>query len=93
MVEQKLRVGDWELDTIRGAGRSVVVSMVDRASKPCQLRLAESPDATCVSRALLAALMPPRFQVRTLTADNGAEFAKHVGLGRKLRADFYFARP
>jgi len=31
--------------------------------------------------------------VRTLTADNGAEFAKHLGLGRKLGAGFYFARP
>jgi IS30 family transposase len=92
-VALKARVGDWELDTIRGAGRSVVVSMVDRASKLCQLRLAVSPDATRVSRALLAALMLPNLRVRTLTADNGAEFAKHVGLGRKLRAGFYFARP
>ncbi len=93
IVELKARVGDWELDTIRGAGQAVVVSMVDRASKLCQLRLAPRPDATCVSRALLTALTPSRLQVRTLTADNGAEFAKHVGLGRKLQADVYFARP
>jgi IS30 family transposase len=93
IVAQKTRVGDWELDTIRGSGRAVVVSMVDRASKLCQLRLAASADATSVSRALLAALMPSRLKVRTLTTDNGAEFAKHIGLARKLQADVYFARP
>ena len=93
VVERKSRAGDWELDTIRGTGRAVVVSMVDRASKYCQLRLAEGPDATCVSRALLAALMPSNRRVRTLTVDNGPEFAKHVGIGYKLQADVYFARP
>lgn len=93
IVEQKLRAGDWELDTIRGTGRAVVVSMVDRASKLCQLRLAAGPDATHVSRALLVALRKPKHVVHTLTADNGAEFAKHVGLGRRLQAEVYFARP
>lgn len=93
IVERKSRVGDWELDTIRGTGRVVVVSMVDRASKLCQLRLAEGPDATCVSRALLAALMPRHRCVRTLTADNGPEFARHIGIGHELQADVYFAKP
>jgi len=58
-VDGKTRLGDWELDTIQGPGRSVVVSMVDRASKLCQLRLASRPDATHVSRAILTALAPP----------------------------------
>lgn len=93
IVDQKERIGDWELDTIRGTGRVVVVSMVDRASKLCQLRLAARSDSTCVSRSLLAALMPSKWKVLTLTADNGAEFAKHIGLGRKLEAVVYFARP
>ena len=93
VVEQKARAGDWELDTIRGTGRVAVVSMVDRASKLCELRLAHSTDATHVSRAIIAALGKPRHVLHTLTADNGAEFAKHVGLRRKLQAEFYFARP
>lgn len=41
----------------------------------------------------MAALNKPAHQVHTLTANNSAEFAKHVELGRKLRAKFYFARP
>ena len=70
-----------------------MVSMVDRASKLCQRRLAAGPDATHVSRAILAALRTPKHVVHTLSADNGTEFAKPVGLGRKLRAGVYFARP
>ena len=37
--------------------------------------------------------MPANRRVRTLTVDNGPEFAKHIGIGRKLQADVYFARP
>lgn len=93
IVDQKARLGDWELDTIAGAGSAVLVSMVDRASKFCQLRRAASPGAVPVSRAILAALGKPHMTVRTLTADNGAEFARHKGLARRLEAQVYFARP
>ena len=93
IVDQKSRVGDWELDTIQGSGRTVLVSMVDRASKFCQLRHAATPRATPVSRAILAALGRPGMTVHTLTADNGAEFARHKGLTRRLAAQVYFARP
>lgn len=38
IVEKKVRLGDWELDTIIGAGQSgAIVSMVDRASKLAML--------------------------------------------------------
>jgi IS30 family transposase len=46
-----------------------------------------------VSRAILAALTKPQMTVRTLTADNGAEFARHKGLALRLEAQVYFARP
>ena len=31
--------------------------------------------------------------VKTLTADNGKEFAAHLALAEKLEADYYFAHP
>jgi IS30 family transposase len=93
IVEQKLRLGDWELDTIAGAGRAVLVSMVDRASKLCLLRVVARPNAVLVSRAILSAMLPPDIIVETLTADNGAEFARHKGLAYRLGAGFYFAKP
>jgi IS30 family transposase len=93
IVEQKLRLGDWELDTIAGAGRAVLVSMVDRASKLCLLRVVARPNAVLVSRAILSTLGRPDVIVKTLTADNGAEFARHKGLAHRLSAGFYFAKP
>lgn len=38
-------------------------------------------------------LVPLGRVVKTLTSDNGFEFAGHVNIARKLKADFYFARP
>ncbi|MEM7241704.1 MAG: IS30 family transposase [Pseudomonadota bacterium] len=93
IVEQKARLGDWELDTIIGAGRAALVSMVDRASKFALLRRVERAGAVLVARAILDALSPDGVVVQTLTADNGAEFARHQGLAYRLGAGVYFAKP
>ncbi|MEM7242930.1 MAG: IS30 family transposase, partial [Pseudomonadota bacterium] len=93
IVEEKHRLGDWELDTIVGAGQAVLVSMVDRASKFVLLRVVARPNAVLVARAILSALGRADMPVQTLTADNGAEFARHQGLAYRLGAGFYFAKP
>lgn len=94
IVEQKERVGDWELDTIIGANhQGAIVSMVDRASKITRLIRRESKHAAGVTEALIAALKPMKQWVLTLTADNGKEFAQHQRVADDLHADFYFAKP
>ena len=94
IVEHKLRVGDWELDTIIGKNhKGAIVSMVDRASKLTKLAICKSKEATPVTNALTRCLKPIMKFVLTLTADNGKEFAKHAKVSRKLKADFYFAKP
>lgn len=93
IVEEKTRIGDWELDTIYGSGRAALVSMVDRKSKLCLLRKVNKNNSQSVSKAILHALKPRKNAVITLTSDNGAEFARHVGIARRLEADFFFAKP
>lgn len=94
IVEKKVRVGDWELDTIIGKGhKGAIVSMVDRASKLTKLAICKSKEAAPVTDALTRCLKPIANFVLTLTADNGKEFAKHAKVSRKLKADFYFAKP
>lgn len=94
IVEQKSRLGDWELDTIIGAGQSgAIVSMVDRASKLTKLAKVSRKTAEETEAALVEELNPIREFVRTLTADNGKEFANHQKIGSTLGADFYFATP
>jgi IS30 family transposase len=94
VVETKLRIGDWEIDTIIGAQhKGAIVSAVDRKSKKVLLRKVESKEAEVVTRALIEMLMPYRTQVLTITADNGKEFAGHKEVAAALGADFYFAKP
>jgi IS30 family transposase len=94
IVEEKARLGDWELDTIIGAaGEDVIVSMVERASKLTRLMKANRKTAEQVSEALIKTLEPMKAFVLTLTADNGVEFAYHQKVSRRLEAGFYFAKP
>jgi IS30 family transposase len=94
IVDEKARLGDWELDTIIGVqGGDVLVSMVERASKLTRLVKVDGKTATAVSDALINTLGPMQAFVYTLTADNGSEFAYHQKVSRRLDAEFYFAKP
>ena len=94
IVEEKVRVGDWEVDTIVGARHSgAIVSMVDRASKFTFLHPVERKTAAEVSAAIIDCLGPVSDLALTITADNGREFAGYAEVSRALGADFYFARP
>jgi IS30 family transposase len=94
IVEEKTRLGDWELDTIIGTGQSgAIVSMVDRASKLTMLVKTSGKTAQEVTHALLSRLSPIKEFVHTLTADNGKEFANHQQVSEALDTGFYFAKP
>ena len=94
IVEEKSRLGDWELDTIIGTGQSgAIVSMVDRASKLTKLAKISRRTSRQVEQALLERLTPIKEFVLTMTSDNGKEFASHANIGETLKAGFYFARP
>ena len=94
LVEEKRRIGDWELDTIIGANHDgAVVSMVDRSSKLTKLAKVSRKTSTEVSLALINKLGPLSLHVHTLTSDNGKEFAVHEKIAHILEADFYFAKP
>ena len=93
-VEEKIRVGDWEADTIIGAKhRGALVSVVERVSKFVFLRKVGKKTAGEVGAALLQSLGPVKKLVHTITADNGKEFAGHATVAGGLCAGFYFATP
>ena len=94
IVEEKSRVGDWEIDTIIGKEhKGAIVSMVDRHSKLTLLSQVSRKTAQEVEGALTNRLGEVADNVLTLTADNGKEFANHQAIAEKLRATVYFARP
>lgn len=94
IVEEKSRIGDWEIDTIIGKNHvGAIVSLVDRASKYTRIHLVPNKKASVVSAAIVIELKGLRGKTHTLTADNGKEFAGHAGLARELGAEIYFAKP
>ena len=94
IVEEKKRIGDWEIDTIIGSEhRGVIVSMVERRSKLTLLKKVGRKTSQEVGLALTSRLGEVKEQVLTITADNGKEFANHMEIGQELDAKVFFARP
>lgn len=94
IVEDKSRIGDWEIDTIVGKNqKQAVLTIVERASMFVTMRKLEAKNSSLTLSATVDALTPYKEHVHTITGDNGSEFAKHVQIGESLEADFYFAHP
>ncbi len=90
--ERKSCLGDWEVDTIIGGGHSgAIVSMVERKSKLTHLAKVKRNTAESVRYAVTEQFRP--LHVRTITSDDGREFAQHQQIAQQLQADFYFAHP
>lgn len=94
VVNQRERLGDWEIDTLIGKNQQgALVSIVERKSRYTVLRPVERRQADLVKQATLSGLQPLADRVHTITSDNGKEFAEHVDIAEALQADFYFAHP
>lgn len=93
-VDEKSAVGDWEIDTVIGKGHSgALVTIVERVTLFTVSMRVKSKQAKEVTAATLALLTPFKGLVRTITADNGKEFAYHEEIAAGLECDFYFAHP
>jgi IS30 family transposase len=93
-VEEKSRVGDWEIDTVIGRNhKGALVTLVDRKSKFTLIRKVDSKHAEGVTAATIALLAAHRDKVLTITADNGKEFAGHAVISQALETQVYFANP
>jgi transposase, IS30 family len=91
---RKSRIGDWEADTIIGAGRKgAILSHVDRKSKYTKLAKLPDKSSAAVVRACARVLRPVADRIKTITYDNGKEFAAHVKIAASLGARSYFAKP
>jgi IS30 family transposase len=95
VVEKRRRLGDWESDRVEGSGSTVsLASHVERKSRYTVLaKLADGKAATFNAGTIEAFGRHGQLPRRTLTADNGKEFAAHAELAAGLGLDVYFARP
>jgi IS30 family transposase len=94
IVEERRRIGDWEVDTVIGKNhKQAIVSLVERKTGFMRIEKVEHKTAEAVGRAIIRLLGPYRNRVHTITSDNGREFAGHEEISRSLNAGFYFAHP
>jgi len=92
IVESKTRRGDWEADTIIGhKHQQAIVSLVERKSKLTRLAKVARNTAELVAQAMTTQLAA--LTVKTITSDNGREFAQHQHVAAHLKAVFFFAHP
>lgn len=90
----KSRAGDWEGDTVVGAGhRGAILTLVETESKYLEMKLLESKEAAPAADAIIECLGRHPQKARTLTTDNGKEFAGHKQVSARLSLGFYFAHP
>lgn len=94
VVDRKNRLGDWELDTVIGKNhQQAIVTIIERKSKLALFAKVTRKTAAQVGDAIIELLMPFRDKVKTLTSDNGKEFAEHLNIANQLDTAFYFAHP
>jgi len=89
------RFGDFEMDTIIGkGGRGAIVTIVERSTNMMFMRkLAHGKNAKETAKTVVRLLEPFKGIIRTITTDNGVEFADHEYIARRLGAPVYFAHP
>ena len=93
-VEKRKQTGHWEADTVRGQGRrGALLSLVERCSRLTRLAKLTRPTAAAVRLGVRRRLAPMVQAVKSITADNGKEFAAHQEIARDLKAKVYFADP
>ena len=92
IVEQKVRIGDWEGDTVISAvSKTAILTVVDRHSKFTRIKKLGRKTAENVRTAMKEVMSS--LPVYTVTYDNGMEFAAHQGIAADLNARCYFAAP
>jgi transposase, IS30 family len=95
VINRRRRYGDWEGDTIVGKGRrNAVVTLVERKSGYARIGRVDNLKADATRRVAQRRLRDlPAALRRSVTLDNGKEFAEHKQLSRSLDLEIYFALP
>jgi len=94
IVSAKRRIGDWEGDTIISKGKkSALLTMVERKTLYTVIARLDNRTATGLSKEMKRVMKPLKSMVKTITLDNGSEFADHMTFSKALAAATYFAHP
>lgn len=89
------RFGDFEMYTIVGKGNhGVIVTQIERSTNMLFMRkLKKGKNAKELARTVIHLLSPFKEHIKSITTDNGTEFACHEMIGKSLGVNIYFTDP
>ena len=94
VVAARGRIGDWEGDTVMGKGRkSALLTLVERKTLYTVIMRLTGKRSDLLAEAAVKGMQALKSKVKTITLDNGLEFADHEKIGKGLAAAIYFAHP
>jgi len=94
IVNSRERVGDFEVDLVIGANhKGALLTINDLTTGYTKVRKLATKNAKEVAKMIVKVLKPFAKLCKTITSDNGKEFAEHEYVSKQLNVDFYFADP
>jgi len=94
VVDEKVRIGDFEIDTVIGQNhKGAILTINDRVSSFVLIAKLNGKNASELAQKAVELLNPYKSMVHTITGDNGKEFAEHKAIAEALNINFYFAHP
>jgi IS30 family transposase len=89
------RFGDFEMDTILGRnGNGAILTLTERSTNMLLMRkLNKGKNARELARTVIHLLQPFKGKVRSITTDNGSEFACHEMITKSIGVGVYFTDP
>ena len=87
------RFGDWEMDLIVDKDSNAILTLTERSTNFLLMeKLKQGKKAGPVAKAVWRLLLPYKGEaLKSITTDNGSEFAEHEWITRKLNVSVYFA--
>lgn len=98
IIEKRTTLWHWESDTVvwkkKALNKKVIVTNVERKSWYLIADIVENSSATIVSESIIQDfIILPKYKRKTITFDNGREFAYHYDIERITNMTTYFAHP
>lgn len=79
------RFGDWEMDTIVDSYGHAILTLTERSTNFITMeRLKHGRKAVPAAETAIRMLFPYRASIKTITTDNGCEFAAHMNITKAL---------
>ena len=91
-IRERLEVGHLEGDTVYGGiGKGYLITLVDRKSRKLYMSIVRTRNSKETNEGIIRALKGT--EVRSISLDNGSEFAEYREMEQALNIQIYFADP